>query len=116
MAISNRVATQELVFHSDRGVQYACDGFRKELKACPFICQSMSRRADCWDNAVAESFFKTLKSECVYGNRFEGRKAAAVEISQFVEIWYNRSMPHSSLGYRTPVQMEEMLASKPLAA
>jgi transposase InsO family protein len=116
MAIRNRPVAQELVFHSDRGVQYACDEFRKELKACPFICQSMSRRANCWDNAVAESFFKSLKSECVYGSRFENQRAAAVEIFEYIEIFYNRERLHSSLGYRTPKQMEERLNSKPLAA
>jgi putative transposase len=116
MAIRNRPVAQELVFHSDRGVQYACDEFRKELKACPFIRQSMSRRANCWDNAVAESFFKSLKSECVYGSRFENQRAAAVEIFEYIEIFYNRERLHSSLGYRTPKQMEERLNSKPLAA
>ncbi len=76
----------------------------------------MSRRANCWDNAVAESFFKTLKVEGVYGNKFENQKVAAREIFQFIEIWYNRVRLHSSLGYRTPVQMEELLNQNPLAA
>ncbi|WP_460970350.1 IS3 family transposase, partial [Pontibacter aydingkolensis] len=116
MAVGNRPVLQELVFHSDRGVQYACDEFRKELEACPLIRQSMSRRANCWDNAVAESFFKSLKTEGVYGNRFENQKAAAVEIFEYIEIFYNRERLHSSLGYRTPKQMEEKLNRKPLAA
>jgi transposase InsO family protein len=65
MAIKNRPVVQNLLFHSDRGVQYACDEFRNELKAKPLISQSMSRKGNCWDNAVAESFFKTLKMESV---------------------------------------------------
>ena len=116
MAIENRPITQSLIFHSDRGVQYACDEFRKELQAYPFIRQSMSRKANCWDNAVAESFFKTLKTEGVYGNKFENQQAAAMEIFEFIEIWYNRERLHSSLGYRTPAQMEELLNHQSLAA
>ena len=116
MAVKNRPLSQELIFHSDRGVQYACDEFRKELKVYPLIRQSMSRKANCWDNAVAESFFKTLKTECIYGNKFINQKAAAMETFEFIEIWYNRTRLHSSLGYRTPAQMEELLNSKPLAA
>lgn len=116
MAITNRPITRSLIFHSDRGVQYACDEFRKELLAYPLIRQSMSRKANCWDNAVAESFFKTLKMEGVYGNRFANQKAAAMEIFEFIEIWYNRERLHSSLGYRTPAQMQELLYHQPLAA
>lgn len=116
MAVSNRPVAQDLIFHSDRGVQYACDEFRKELQVYPLIRQSMSRRANCWDNAVAESFFKSLKTEGVYGSRFENQRTAAVEIFEYIEIFYNRERLHSSLGYRTPKQMEEMLNFKHLAA
>ena len=116
MAITNRPVAQELIFHSDRGVQYACDEFRNVLRAYPLIRQSMSRRANCWDNAVAESFFKSLKTECVYGTRFENQRAAAVEIFEYIEAFYNRERLHSSLGYRTPAQMEQLLNQKPLAA
>ena len=66
MAITNRPVKQHLLFHSDRGVQYACYEFRDVLKAQPLIVQSMSRKANCWDNAVAESFFRTLKLELIY--------------------------------------------------
>lgn len=116
MAIGNRPITQALIFHSDRGVQYACNEFRNELQACTLIRQSMSRRANCWDNAVAESFFKTLKSECVYGHKFENQKVAATTIFDFIEIWYNRERLHSSLGYRTPAQMEQLLIQQSVAA
>ena len=64
MAQRNRPITQELIFHSDQGVQYACNEFRKLLESNPLIIRSMSRKGNCWDNAVAESFFKTLKAEC----------------------------------------------------
>jgi len=76
----------------------------------------MSRKANCWDNAVAESFFKTLKTEGVYGNKFENQKVAARVIFEFIEIWYNRERLHSSLGYRTPLQMEKLLILQSLAA
>jgi putative transposase len=65
---------------------------------------------------MAESFFKTLKTEGVYGNQFENKQAAAMEIFEFIQIWYNRERLHSSLGYRTPAQMEELLFYQPLAA
>ncbi len=116
MAIGNRAVAKALIFHSDRGVQYACEEFRKELQAYPFIRQSMSRKADCWDNAVAESFFKTLKTEGMYGSRFENQKSAASAIFEFIEIWYNRERLHSTLGYRTPAQMEELLNQQLVAA
>ncbi|GAB3834066.1 hypothetical protein GCM10028895_53830 [Pontibacter rugosus] len=80
------------------------------------IRQSMSRRGNCWDNAVAENFFKSLKTECVYGSRFENQRAVAVEIFEYIEIFYSRERLHSSLGYRTPIQMEELLNMKSLAA
>lgn len=84
MAITNRPITRSLIFHSDRGVQYACEEFSKVLQANPLIRQSMSRKADCWDNAVAESFFKTLKTEGVYDSHFENQQLAALEIFEFI--------------------------------
>ena len=70
MATWNRPITQELIFHSDRGTQYACHEFTKILKANKLITQSMSRKGNCWDNAVAESFFKTIKVEWIYGQNY----------------------------------------------
>lgn len=116
MAIKNSPVARPLIFHSDRGVQYACGEFRKELRAYPLIRQSMSRRANCWDNAVAESFFKTLKAECVYDYKFENQQAAATTVFEYIEVWYNRKRIHSSLGYRTPAQMEELLNQYTLVA
>jgi putative transposase len=116
MAVKNRPVVQSLIFHSDRGIQYACDEFRQELKAYSLIRQSMSRKANCWDNAVAESFFKTLKVECVYDYKFENQQEAATTVFEYIEIWYNRKRLHSSLGYRTPAQMEQLLNQHALVA
>jgi transposase InsO family protein len=109
MAIKNRVIITELIFHSDRGVQYACHEFRDILKAHPLVIQSMSRKGNCWDNAVAESFFKTLKSELV--NQIEPKAMAVtkIEVFEFLEVWYNRKRIHASLGYLTPVEYEQKL-------
>ena len=114
MAIKNRPITVELIFHSDRGVQYACHEFRHILKVYPLVIQSMSRKANCWDNAVAESFFKTLKLELV--NQIESKTIAAtkIEVFEFIEIWrpplrYNRKRIHASLGYLTPMEFEAKL-------
>lgn len=101
MALINRPIMGHLIFHSDRGVQYASHEFRRALTNKP-VLQSMSRKGDCWDNAVAENFFKILKSELVYHYRFKDRWQAKNEIFQFIEIWYNRQRRHSYLGYLTP--------------
>jgi transposase InsO family protein len=106
MAISKRRITSELIFHSDRGIQYACNEFKNVLKANVFVKQSMSRKANCWDNAVAESFFKTLKTECVYQQRYNTVKEAEISVFEYIEIWYNRKRLHSSLGYKTPAEYE----------
>ena len=103
MALINRPIRKSLIFHSDRGVQYASKQFRKLLKGKPII-QSMSRKGDCWDNAVAENFFKILKSEMVYHRRFNSLMEAKNELFEFIEIWYNRKRIHAYLGYLTPEQ------------
>ena len=108
MATSKRWITSELIFHSDRGVQYACKDFTDLLKGNPLITQSMSRKANCWDNAVAESFFKTIKTECVYHQQYNTIKEAELSVFEYIEIWYNRKRLHSSLGYRTPVEYESL--------
>lgn len=107
MAILNRPIYDQLLFHSDRGVQYACNEFRNVLASFKQVTQSMSRKGDCWDNAVAESFFKIIKSEMVNHYRFQSRAHARLEIFEFIEIWYNRKRRHSSLGYLTPVEFEQ---------
>ena len=73
------------------------------------VLQSMSRKGNCWDNAIAESFFKTLKTEMVYHKKFETRAQAKLEIFDYIEVWYNRKRRHSALDYMTPVQMEKIM-------
>lgn len=106
MAISRRKISDELIFHSDRGVQYACNEFRKLLKGNLLISQSMSRKANCWDNAVAESFFKTLKTELIYHEKYNTISEAELSVFEYIEIWYNKQRLHSSLGYLTPHEYE----------
>lgn len=101
MAVSNRPIAQNLIFHSDRGVQYACKEFTELLSTYPEVQQSMSRKGNCWDNAVAESFFKSLKVEHVHRHRFMDKKAAALSIFEWVETWYNRHRRHAALGNLT---------------
>lgn len=101
MALKNRFVTASMIFHSDRGVQYACKAFTNYLKARK-IRQSMSRKGDCWDNAVAENFFKILKSELGGKRVFQSIKDAKNQVFEFIEIWYNRQRSHSKLGYLTP--------------
>ena len=111
MAIKNRPVSRELIFHSDRGIQYASHEFRKCFKGLP-VLQSMSRKGNCWDNAIAESFFKTIKTEMVYHTNFLTRAQARLEIFDFIEVWYNRIRRHSALDFLTPIQVEKMMENK----
>lgn len=101
MAVLNRPLLKGMIFHSDRGVQFACTEFRAELGSV--VKQSMSRKGNCWDNAVIENFFKILKSETKY-NKYESEGQAKRELFEFIEIWYNRIRTHSALGYLSPEQ------------
>jgi len=87
------------LFHSDRGVQYACNEFKHLLDNSPLVTRSMGRKGNCWDNAVTESFFKTLKAECVYQNKYTSLEQAALIVFEYIEIWYHRKRLHSTLGY-----------------
>lgn len=109
MAIRSRGPSAGLLHHSDRGVQYACDQYRRELEAHG-ITVSMSRTADCYDNAPAESFWGTLKTELVYLERFATREQARAAIFEYIEVFYNRSRLHSSLGYVSPERFEAGMA------
>ena len=100
MAIKNRPIKKGLIFHSDQGLQYATKKFTNILASYGVI-RSMSRKGNCWDNAVAESFFKSLKTELIYGNKLIFKKQMETEIFQYIEIWYNRKRRHSSLNYKT---------------
>ena len=115
MATLNRPVYDQLILHSDRGVQYACNEFRNVLASFKQVTQSMSRKGDCWDNAVAESFFKIIKSEMVNHYRFQSRAHARLEIFEFIEIWYNRNRRHSTLGYLTPEEFEQNEITKKAA-
>jgi transposase InsO family protein len=103
-----------LVFHSDRGSQYASQVFRRRLWRYR-MRQSMSAKGNCWDNAVAESFFATLKKELVRNHAFETRAVARTEVFEYIEVFYNRRRAHSVLDYETPTSFETC-ASKPNAA
>ncbi|WP_242400756.1 IS3 family transposase [Flavobacterium indicum] len=100
MAIKNRIVEKGLIFHSDRGVQYANKKFANTIESYGVI-RSMSRKGNCWDNAVAESFFKSLKTELIYGNKLITKKQMELEIFEYIEIWYNKKRRHSSLNYKT---------------
>jgi len=110
-AIRSRRSTSNVLFHSDRGSQYASDDFRDLLREHG-IRASMSRKAECWDNAVVESFFGTMKTE-LGDPIWESRAAARAAVFDYIEIWYNRKRRHSTLGYVSPEQYESML---PIAA
>jgi putative transposase len=100
MAIRNRPVQKGLIFHSDRGVQYASKKFANTIESYGVI-RSMSRKGNCWDNAVAESFFKSLKTELIYGNNLITKEQMELEIFEYIEIWYNKKRRHSALNYKT---------------
>lgn len=106
-ALGHRVAAASgLLFHSDRGSQYASHEYREALQAAGIAC-SMSRKGNCWDNSVAESFFGTLKSELVHEREYETREDAKTDIVEWIEVFYNRERKHSTLNYCSPVQFEQ---------
>jgi transposase InsO family protein len=105
MAVKGRKAPSGVIFHSDRGVQYASKRFRRVLRRRRYL-QSMSRRGNCWDNACVESFFKTLKTELIGKTIYPSRKAAERAIFEYIEVFYNRVRTHSTLGYLTPEETE----------
>lgn len=116
MAIANRLIKGKLIFHSDRGVQYACTEFKSVLEGNRNVIRSMSRKGNCWDNAVAESFFKTLKTELVYRNQYQTRKQAALSIFEYIEVWFNRKRIHSTIGYKCPEELEKNIFKNRLVA
>jgi putative transposase len=108
MAIKSRRPGPGLIHHSDRGVQYACDDYRQFLTDAEIV-PSMSRKGNCLDNAVVESFFSTLKQELVYRQCFQSHNDARIAIFDFIEAFYNRTRLHSTLGYLSPTQYEQRL-------
>jgi transposase InsO family protein len=115
MALADRRPAPGLVHHSDRGSQYACGDYRRLLEAHGLVA-SMSKKGDCWDNAVAESFFASLETELIQESDWLTRAAARQAIFEYVEAWYNRERRHSSLAYRSPVQYEAEALTSGLAA
>jgi len=105
MARTQRQPAAGLVFHSDRGVQYASHAYRDALQHAQTLA-SMSRKGNCYDNATMESFWSTLKHELIYRRDFQTRAEARQAIFEFVEVFYNRQRRHSSLGYRSPIDFE----------
>jgi len=105
MALERRRPKSRILHHTDRGSIYGSDDYRNKLVASG-LEPSMSRHGDCYDNAVAESFFSTLKNELMCGRLFESRYHARTEIFKYIEIYYNRQRLHQSLGYVTPDAME----------
>ncbi|WP_235831930.1 IS3 family transposase [Paenimyroides viscosum] len=100
MAIRNRSVQNGLIFHTDRGVQYANNKFANILESYK-VTRSMSRKGNCWDNAVAESFFKSFKTELIYGNKLISKEQMKLQVFEYIEIWYNQKRRHSALKYRT---------------
>jgi putative transposase len=105
MALFRRKIKSNALLHSDRGSQYASDNFQQLLRDNRIKC-SMSRSGDCWDNAATESFFHTLKTECVYHEKYLTREEAKKSIFDYMEVFYNRQRKHSFLGYKSPEQYE----------
>jgi len=106
MAIWKRKPARGLLWHTDRGSQYASDSHRALLKEHGII-QSMSRKGNCWDNAVSESFFHTLKTELIHHHKFKTREEAKQAIFEYIEIFYNRVRMHSANDYLSPVEFEQ---------
>ena len=107
MALFGRAPDRGLIHHSDRGCQYTSQRYRDALRARAIVC-SMSRRGDCWDNAVVESFFATLKLELIHRQSFRTREEARLAIFDYIEVFYNRQRRHSYLGYMSPEEFEQV--------
>ena len=105
-AIVLRNPAKGLICHSDRGSQYAGNDFKALLAQHEFV-GSMSKKGDCWDNAVAESFFHTLKVELIHRTKFSSREEAKRRIFEYVEMYYNRKRAHSTLGFLSPFDFEK---------
>jgi putative transposase len=109
MAYGRRAPAAGLIHHSDRGSQYASEAYRMLLTDYKMTI-SMSRKGKCWDNAVMESFFGTLKRELIHHRRYRTRAEARKDIFEFIEVFYNRERLHSSLGYMSPLDYEKKIA------
>lgn len=115
MAIKKRTPKPGLIWHTDRGSQYASDSHKVLLKEYRII-QSMSRKGNCYDNAVAESFFHSLKTELTHHHNFETRSQANQAIFEYIEVFYNRQRLHSNNNYMSPVDFENQLLLNEMSA
>lgn len=115
MALKKRTPNHGLIWHTDRGSQYASDSHKELLKEYGIV-QSMSRRGNCYDNAVAESFFHSLKTELTHHMKFETRSQANQAIFEYIEVFYNRQRLHSSNNYMSPVDFEKQLLLNEMGA
>lgn len=104
-AVARRRLKPGLIVYTDQGVQYAFDPYRRALRLLQ-TRQNMGTKGDCWDNAVAESFFHSFTIEAVYGSDIETRRGMEYEVFEYIERFYNRNRKHSALGLRSPVQFE----------
>ena len=111
MALKQRNLSSGLILHSDRGSQYASRLYQLLLKKHGILC-SMSGKGNCWDNAVMESFYHTLKVELIYQNHYQTRREAQRDIFEYIEVFYNRERLHSSLGYYSPEEYEKLMLTK----
>jgi putative transposase len=112
MAWFRRRPEPGLIHHSDRGSQYASGVFQALLTEYEMTC-SMSRKGNCWDNAPTESFFNSLKNERVHGTRYRTREEARADVFEYIEVFYNRSRRHSTLGLKSPMQfMQDWIATQ----
>ncbi len=114
-AITKRRPSKGLIHHTDRGAQYACKDYQDAMKNYGAVC-SMSRKGDCWDNAVAESLFARLKCELTHWERYPSRQHAMTSISEYLEEFFNRTRRHSTLGYLSPVEFELAFQTASMAA
>jgi transposase InsO family protein len=106
MALWRRGFPRGVLFHSDRGSQYCSDDYQRMLKQHGFAC-SMSRKGNCWDNSVAESFFNSLKTELIYTENYTTHEIAKQSIFNYIETYYNRVRRHSYIGFISPGKFEE---------
>ena len=113
-ALESRCPEVGWMHHSDQGVQYACGKYQRVLKGAKAMV-SMSRRGNCWDNALAESFFGTLKKELIQGENYQTRQQAVSAVFEYIEVFYNRQRKHSKLNYQSPVEFEKKQQNYPFS-
>jgi len=111
-AVQDRCPEAGWMHHSDQGSQYACGDYQQVLGKANAVV-SMSRKGDCWDNAMAESFFGTFKKELIHREKFQTRQQAVSAIFEYIEVFYNRKRRHSKLGYQSPVEFEQIQKNHP---